>query len=76
MIGHPAEIEIYIPISPEGKAIKQAVREPIHQRHPVSYKRAFLNDYQPNKSFYLSAETRQSLLEMGHSADEMLPAGA
>jgi len=29
--GDALEFEIYIPISPEGKAIKQAVREPIQR---------------------------------------------
>ncbi len=48
--------EAYIPISPEGEAIKQAVR--------------------PNDTFYLSAETRQRLLELGRSPDGVRPAGA
>ena len=67
--------EVYIPISPEAKAIKQAVREPIQNRNPVGYNRAFLDEYRPNDTFYLSAETRQRLLEMGRSPDGLRPAG-
>jgi hypothetical protein len=63
--GHAARVEIYIPISPEAEAIKQAVREPIQNRSPIGYNRAFLDEFRPNETFYLSAETRQRLLEMG-----------
>ena len=74
-IGHAPRVEIYIPISPEAEAIKQAVREPIQNRRPVGYNRAFLDEYRPNETFYLSAETRQHLLEMGRSPEGQRPAG-
>jgi hypothetical protein len=67
--------EVYIPISPEGEAIKRAVREPIQNRHPVGYNRAFLDSYRPNETFHLSAEIRRRLFEMGRSADGDHPAG-
>ena len=67
--------EAYIPISPEGEAIKQAVRAPIQNRRPVGYNRVFLDAYRPNDTFYLSAETRQHLLELGRSPDGVRPAG-
>lgn len=73
--GYAPQVEIYIPISPEAKAIKQTVREPIQNRRPVGYNRAFLDEYRPNDTFYLSAETRQHLLEIGHSPDGRRPAG-
>ncbi len=73
--GYAPQVEIYIPISPEGEAVKQAVREPIQNRSPVGYNRAFLDEYRPNDTFYLSAETRQRLLEMGRSPDGQRPAG-
>lgn len=73
--GHAPDVEIYIPISTEGKDIKQAVREPIQQRHPVGYNRAFLDDYRPNESFYLPSDTRQRLTELGRSPDGERPAG-
>jgi len=73
--GHAPHVEIYIPISPKAEAIKQAVREPIQKRSPVGYNRAFLDEYRPNETFYLSAEIRQRLLEMGRSPEGPRPAG-
>ena len=35
--------EVYIPITPEGENVKQAVRKPVQHRHPVSYKRSVSN---------------------------------
>jgi len=73
--GHAAQVEHYITVSPEGEVIKQAVREPIQQRQPVGYNRAFLDEYRPNESFYLSPEIRQRLMELGRSPDGERPAG-
>ncbi len=73
--GHTAQVENYITVSPEGKVIKQAVREPVQNRHPVGYNRTFLDEYRPNESFYLALETRQRLMELGHSLDGERPAG-
>lgn len=67
--------EAYIPVSPEGEAIKQAVRAPIQNRRPVGYNRQFLDAYRPNDTFYLASETRQRLLEMGRSPAGQRPAG-
>ena len=36
--------EVYVPVSPEGVFIKQAVRKPLQNRRPVGYNRAFLDD--------------------------------
>ena len=72
---YPAPVEIYPPVSPEAKAIREAVRAPIQNRHPVGYQRAFLENYRPNVSWYLSEETRQRLLEMGRPPDGERPAG-
>ncbi len=67
--------EVYVPVSPEAEAIKQAVREAIQNRNPVGYNRAFLDGYRPNDTFYLPEETRQHLFEMGRSTDGYRPAG-
>jgi len=67
--------EVYIPTSPEGEAVKQAVRQPIQNRRPVGYNRAFLDAYRPNDSFYLTPEIRQQLCELGRSPDGQRPAG-
>jgi hypothetical protein len=70
-----ARPEIYVPLSLEGEEIRQAIREPIQNRIPVGYNRAFLDSYQPNKTFYLSTENRQRLYEMGCSPKNEQPAG-
>ncbi len=70
-----ARAEIGVPVSPEGEAIKQAVRAPIQHRHPVGYNRAFLDAYRPNETFYLSAATRQHVFEIGRSSEGQRLAG-
>lgn len=65
--GHVPSAETYIPISPEGAAIRQAVRAPIQQRRPVGYNREFLDRYRPNESSYLPVEVRNRLAEIGRS---------
>jgi Fic family protein len=67
--------EVYVPISPEAKEIKQAVRAPIQHRRPIGYQRTFLDDYRPNVTYYLPAETRQRLRRMGRPPDGERPAG-
>jgi hypothetical protein len=68
-------VEVYVPVSPEGEEIKQAVRQPVQHRHPVGYNRAFLDAYQPNTTFYLPVDDRRRLAEMGRPADGGQPAG-
>jgi hypothetical protein len=67
--------EVYIPISPEGESIKKAIRAPLQDRRPAGYNRAFLDAYRPNETFYLSADTRQRLSNLGRSQNEERPAG-
>lgn len=67
--------EVYVPLSPEGEEIRQAVRAPIQNRQPVGYRRHFLEDYRPNVSYYLPAETRRRLLEIGRPPGGERPAG-
>ena len=73
--GQAAQVETYIPVSPEGEDIKEAVRKPVQERQPVGYNRAFLDDYRPNVSFYLPEDVRQRLLELAQSPDGNRPAG-
>ena len=67
--------EVYVPTSPEAEAVKQAIRAPIQKRQPVAYQRAFLDDYRPNVTHYLSTETRQRLLDVGRPPGGERPAG-
>lgn len=62
-------------LSPEGAAIRAAVRRPHIHREPVGYHREFLEHYRPNETFYLSAEIRQQLAKAGTSLGPPLPAG-
>ena len=73
--GKDATLDVYIPVSTEGEAIKKAVCSPVQQREPVGYQREFLDAYRPNETFYLSEGTRQRLMEKGRSPDEERPAG-
>ena len=67
--------EVYLPISPEAEVIKQAIRAPIQERQPVGYRRDFLDDYRPNETCYIPAETRRHLHELGRPPDRERPAG-
>ncbi|MCI5123953.1 MAG: Fic family protein, partial [Candidatus Electrothrix sp. AR5] len=62
-----AEPDADIPLSSQGKEIRNAVRQPRHQRRPVSYNQSFLADYIPNTTFYLSENLRGQLHELGRS---------
>jgi Fic family protein len=70
-----AQGEVYLPISAEAQAIKDAIRKPLHERQPVGYQSGFLEAYQPNETFYLPAATRHELYELGHSLNPGQPAG-
>ncbi len=52
-------------VSPEGEAIRQAVRAPVQSRQPAGYNRAFLDEYRANVTSYLSPELRQHLHGLG-----------
>ena len=67
--------EVYVPLSPAAEAVRQAIRAPIQKRQPVGYQRAFLDDYRPNVTYYLPAQTRQRLLDMGRPPNGERPAG-
>ena len=53
-----AQVDVLIPLSREGAEVERHVRQPLQQRTPVGYQRAFLDSYRPNESFYLSRAIR------------------
>ena len=55
--------------------MRQLVTAPVHQRKPVGYDRAFLDEYRPNESFYLPTDTREHLASLGAVPGEQLPPG-
>jgi len=76
----PAEVtEGYIvdivPLSEGGRDVRDYVCQPVEMRQPVGYDRGFLDRYQPNVSFYLSADDRAKLHAIGKLQIEPAPAG-
>ena len=67
--------EVYVPLSAEALEIKNYVKQPRQQRMPVSYKTYFLEQYHPNQTYYLPAEIREQLHNLGRSPAENTPAG-
>jgi hypothetical protein len=53
----------------------QKIRQPLFKRAPVTYHREWLLAYQPNQTFYLSAQQRQTLRAQGENTILDAPAG-
>lgn len=51
--------------SADAAAVVARVTRPLHQRTPVSYDRALLDDYVPNVTSYLDGADRDALRVMG-----------
>ena len=64
-----------IPISKRAAEIQKYVRKPGRSRNPVGYKRAFLDEYRPNDTAYLSGKERAHLREVGTPLSGEQPAG-
>jgi hypothetical protein len=64
-----------VPVSPAGEGIRAYLRQPPAARKPVGYNRDFLDAYRPNESFYLSADDRAHLAEVGKPDFDAQPAG-
>ncbi|MDO8272513.1 MAG: Fic family protein [Gammaproteobacteria bacterium] len=65
----------FIPLSADSREILAYVDQPVQARHPVGYQRDFLDAYQPNTSWYLSAALRRQLHRIGTTAQVNAPAG-
>ncbi|MES3008423.1 MAG: Fic family protein [Pseudomonadota bacterium] len=65
----------FIPLSADSREILAYVDQPVQARHPVGYQRDFLDAYQPNTSWYLSATLRRQLHRIGTTAKVDAPAG-
>lgn len=64
-----------IPFSKESQELQKLVSAPIQLRQHVSYKREFLDSYQPNQTFYLSEPILEKLFKLGTGSDKGRPAG-
>lgn len=67
---------LLIPLSDNGQEILNFVTQPPHQRKPVSYNRDFLDQYQPNTTFYLSQAELNTFERLGKTSSKSIePAG-
>lgn len=64
-----------IPLSKESEELKKLINTPVQHRQHVSYKREFLDAYQPNETYYLSESIRKKLHKLGNGTDNERPAG-
>lgn len=71
----PTETALYVPLSPEGAAIRDQLRRALMHRRPVGYQRDFLEACVPGETFYLPVTLRDQLHEMGRTSDSERPAG-
>ena len=64
-----------IGLSKEGQEVRDYIRQPTEARKPVGYNIDFLDQYDPNSTFYLKAEERERLQEIGKPKTAPQPAG-
>ena len=62
-------------LTAEGRRIRYLVQRPLTERTPTGYKSDFLDAYQPNRTWYLPATTREELARIGYVGSEELPPG-
>src|SRR5690606_23973480 len=65
--GEAGTDEPVIPLSPAGLEVRRLVRRPLARRQPVGYERAFLLDYEPNRTAWLPSPLRTRLHAMGRA---------
>lgn len=64
-----------ITLSDDAKAIRNYVQQPVAGRKPVGYNRDFLDQYEPNATFYLEEDDRDRLESFGKPRTATQPAG-
>lgn len=64
-----------ITLSPESEILLKSISQPIERRIPIGYNLDFLELYEPNETFYLSAEQREKLRALGRAEAAERPAG-
>lgn len=64
-----------IPVSREGEELRKLITAPIQLRQHISYRREFLDAYEPNKTFYLSEPILEKLSNLGAGTEKGRPAG-
>ena len=61
--------------NPQNIEILEYLKTPVYARKSSTYNRDFLNQYEPNKTFYLSDHIRQELANKGKRIDTLVAAG-
>jgi len=69
------DVKNQIDLSPESQELKKLIQRPLAMREPVGYNAEFLISYIPNQTYYLSAEIRKEMAELGRLGTNELPAG-
>ncbi len=69
------QADLFVPLSREGGAILKRVSAPLGARAAAAYNRDFLENYRPNRTYYLTAEQRTRLHELGSTAAAQEAAG-
>lgn len=59
----------------DGADILDYITRPLAERHPVGYQRDFLDEYQPNQTWYLPEPIRRQLHQLGQTGQTEAPAG-
>ena len=67
--------EEYPPISTAAREVRALIRRPLFERPSVGYRRAFLDEYQPNQTAYLPDPIRRYLHQSGSPRQPQRPAG-
>ncbi len=67
--------EVTFPLSELAKKVQAFVAAPLSSRETIGYNRAFLDEYQPNISSYLTTEEKVELEKLGQVEDQAQPAG-
>jgi Fic family protein len=70
-----SQVPFTIPLSREGEELRKLVSAPTQMRQHVSYRRAFLDSYDPNITFYLSQPILEKLSKLGAGVEKGRPAG-
>ncbi|MCZ6804137.1 MAG: hypothetical protein O7D86_09450 [Proteobacteria bacterium] len=68
-------VESYVPMSEEGKEVRDYVRQAIPERAPVGYQREFLEEYEPKQTEYLPSDIKKHLHGIGKTTEQEQVAG-
>ena len=71
----PDAFPSFIPLSSDSQDVLAYINQPLEARKPVGYQRDFLDAYEPNKTWYLSATLRRQLHKMGRTGAVDEPVG-